>query len=101
MKLFKYVMECEHNLSDRIAHADLFALPRLRRLFHVKTRKHVLCISIGLSICCIGSGMALNGAHQNWIPHVLWDCMSYMIHGIGSVPILRHFEPLWAVMIAE
>lgn len=101
IRFYRWLMECEHNLEDRIKHSDLFALPRLRRLFHIKTRKHVFGIGIGVGICCLGSTMALSGAHQTYLPHFLWDCLSYMIHGIGSVPILHHFEPLWAVIIAE
>lgn len=44
----------------------------------------------------IGGAMMLTGAtlasiHQGYIPHVLWDAFSWLLHGIGAAPIINLF----------
>lgn len=85
----------------RDAHwAAMMRLPRWHRPFSVKGRKHL--IGCGCGVLVMMSGSALAVAHLDVIiPHVMWDCLAYFIHGCGAVPIMSHIEPLWVMLTEE
>lgn len=85
-----------HDLHDW---AELLRLTRLQRLLHRKTRRHLAGIGLGLSIMLTGSHMALHP--WDGMAHVLWDALAYGLHGFGSIPILKHAEPLWAIFAVK
>jgi len=93
MRLFKMI-SVPHDFSERIKHLDLFHLHPVRRLFHRKTRRHLFGVLLGVGIMTTGSYVA---KHAGEI-HIMGDTLGYLIHGIGTVPILRHVEPLWTIL---
>lgn len=96
MRVFRFLF----NVGHAPAHAspDVKSLSRLRRLFHVKVRRHVFGITVGTGLMLTGSAMAINAQDVLAIvhvPHVLWDALAYFLHGFGSLPVMAHVEPLW------
>lgn len=80
---------------------DMLILRRLglfRRLLHHKSRGHVLGCILGFLIMVLG---CFTAKFTFWMPHLLWDVIGYTIHAIGAIPIIKHFDPLWAIVTLE
>jgi hypothetical protein len=82
-------------------HPDVRRLGFFGRLFHRRVRRHMTAILIGVAIMLTGSTMATQADHVQAVPHSVWDALAYLIHGIGSLPILGRFELLWQIIVAE
>lgn len=93
MRIFR-IFRVKHDLHDKEKHAELFALGRVRRLFHVKVRRHTIGLAAGGGLMLIGSTLAIYGKGIP-APHILIDGLAYFIHGIGAIPFIRHIEPIF------
>ncbi len=71
----------------------------LKRLCHIKSRKHVAGMVLGTVVCCLGSYLSMNVPES--IPHWLWDAGAYSIHGLGLIPICKHAEPFWLIIMGD
>lgn len=80
---------------------DILKLSRWERITHHKSRKHLLAGLMGLALMIFGSFMAGLTPTIEAVPHPLWDSVAYFIHGVGCIPILRHIEPLWLIIVGE
>lgn len=83
-------------------HADVrrvARLPLVGRLADRKTRRHAAAMATGAGLCALGSFMATNPVA--FVPHVIWDAVSYSIHGAGLMPLLTHVEPLWRLVAGD
>lgn len=78
---------------------DVLHLPFLDRLTHKKTRRHMFAVSFGIAVSLGGSYLACN--HYHGCNIVVWDMLAYSIHGIGLIPICKHVEPLWMIILGE
>ena len=78
---------------------ELRHLGRIRRIFDVRARRHFAGLLLGVILMLTGSRMAM--ARVEFLPHALWDCVAYFIHAIGTVPLMKHIEPAWAVLMME
>jgi hypothetical protein len=73
-------------------------LPRLHRPFSKRGRKHTIACSLGCMVMLAGSGLSV--LHLDVVlPHVVWDMLAYFIHGCGAIPIVKHIEPLWMMLV--
>lgn len=63
-----------------------------------KLKKHKAVHFVGgATLCFVGSTIALHAGDIQaviQIPHVVIDAAAYLIHGIGSIPILQTIEIL-------
>lgn len=67
---------------------------------HGKHKHTLIWLITGIGICLAGSTLAT--AHfecLSWMPLYILDGFAYFIHGVGAIPLLRGFEPLWALII--
>jgi hypothetical protein len=92
--------------TERQAHghnaADLRLLPRLRRLLHPKTHRHLFAVLLGASISLTGSYLATHaGIAEAHVPHWVWDGFAYTVHAVGLGPIIAHVDPLWKILMAD
>lgn len=81
--------------------AAILHLPFWSRLLHSKSRKPVVGFSVGVLIMVTGSAIASSVKHAEALPHlatVMVDTFGYLLHGIGSIPIIKHAEPVWALV---
>lgn len=76
-------------------------LPLVKRLCHAKARRTVKAIGIGGIVMISASLMASYGHHQGYMPQPIWDAVAYFMHGVGGVPVVRYFEPAWALILGE
>ena len=98
----RHIFFCPHDFTDKVKHFDLFHLHPVRRLFHRKTRRHLIGFMAGACIMTTGSlvaryGAAMGGLHTE----IGADVLGYLIHGVGTIPFLRHIEPLWTVLTGD
>lgn len=77
--------------------ADIRHLPRLQRLIHPNARKHTRALVLSTGVMVFGSSIAVY--HWIPIPHLLADTLAYGLHGIGLIPIAKHLEPLWLLIM--
>lgn len=83
----------------RVDVPNIRSLPRFQRLLHPKVQRHLVAISLGTTLMLTGSFLATHGENApHFLPHVVWDALAYFIHGIGSLPILGHIEPMWKLL---
>jgi hypothetical protein len=88
----------QHDYHDNVIHADIKSLAVWKRLFHPKAKRHVVAISLGCALMVGGSFCAKHPDIFGFAPELLVDVFGYFLHGCGSVPFLRHVEPLWALL---
>jgi hypothetical protein len=94
------VLKFDRTLRQEID--TILHLPLWQRVFHRKTRKPLLGISVSILIMFMGSMTAKEGhAIAHWIggSAIMYDVLGYLMHGIGSVPFVKFAEPTWAVLI--
>jgi hypothetical protein len=104
MRLLTRLVVVEKTLADHLHIHQLSRMPRVRRLLHPKTRRHLLGVSLGGTLMLTGSYLATHAHGVSEVvplPHVLIDTIAYFIHGVGSVPLIQHIEPLWAILAAD
>lgn len=77
----------------------ILKLPLADRLFHRLARRHVLAVLLGILTMLVGSAFSSLAHHQALVPVAVWDATGYFIHGVGAVPILRHIEPFWIILV--
>lgn len=58
-------------------------LPKARIL---KSKKHAHC-AVGIVLMLSGSALATHPV--TFVPHFLWDAVCYLLHGYGSLPVVR------------
>lgn len=76
-------------------------LPFFARLFHRKARRAIVGFSLGVMIMLTGSAIAASVKHMDTLPHfvhIVVDTCGYLLHGIGAIPICKHWEPVWALV---
>lgn len=80
---------------DSRHHLELVHLTVVEKFLNRKTQRHILGTSLGVCLMLTGSNMALH--HWEAVPPVVWDALAYGIHGVGSIPVLKHAEALWEI----
>lgn len=84
---------------ERALVRELRKLPLWQRIFHPKTKKHIVSLMLGVALMASGSAISLN--HDIIpTPQICCDVVGYLIHGVGCVPFIHHIEPLWNVFFA-
>lgn len=81
--------------------ASILHLPLLSRLFHRRSRRAVAGFGLGVTIMLTGSTIAASVKHMEDLPHfvhIVVDSCGYLLHGIGAIPICKHWEPVWALV---
>lgn len=81
--------------------SGILHLPLVERLRHRASRRHIVGMGLAVVVMCSASTMAVNGEVQHLLPHFAWDACAYFLHGLGAVPIMKHAEPLWAIIIGD
>lgn len=66
-----YVVETGHNVSK----AKIF-----------KSKRHA---KVGVGVVLMLSGSALATHPVTFLPHFIWDALCYLLHGYGSLPVVR------------
>jgi hypothetical protein len=86
--------------ARKLHYAEVLALPRIKRLCHHKTTRHLFGVSLGISLMLMGSALALQShriCEVLHVPHLIVDATAYFVHGFGCIPVLKHIEPLWYI----
>lgn len=79
--------------------AELRKLNFVRRLVSHRGLRHTAGVLLGSVIILIGTALAKNGAEVFGGNHTVWDAFGYSVHGFGLVPILKHIEAFWDVLL--
>ena len=99
MRLFHRLMQHPHDHHFQLFH--LRRLPLAARLRHPKTLRHVSGLMLGFGMMAVGSTLALHKVHIP-MPETMMDVFAYLIHGIGTFPVIKHLEPVWnIILVAE
>lgn len=88
-------------LTDR-HRRTLRRLGFVARIVHPQSRRHLYGIALAVPIMTAGSLLAMNAhtiGHHSFGATLCLDVLGYMIHGIGTLPIFRHIEPVWSIII--
>ena len=79
--------------------SNFLHLPFWKRVLHKKARRPLKAVFYGCVIMMSASWMASNAEHQTYVPHAVWDAVAYFIHGVGGLPIIGYFDPLWRILL--
>jgi hypothetical protein len=84
--------------------AGILHLSLIQRLTHAKSRRIMIATSSGIILMLGGTVMSQNAdgiEHVAGIHGIFVDTAGYFIHGVGAVPLMRYFEPLWTLVMGS
>lgn len=99
MRIFLPCKETRRRIMHDVA--TILHLPLFARLMHHKARRPLFGFGLGCGIMLAGSAIAASVKHMDTLSHlthVVVDTCGYLLHGIGAVPIVKHIEPVWAIV---
>jgi hypothetical protein len=82
--------------------AELRKLNLLRRLTTHHGVRHTTGVLLGTVIVTVGSMIAHQADYLHATvggPGFAWDAFGYSVHGFGLVPILKHLEAFWDIIM--
>lgn len=77
---------------------EISRLPLRRRLVHKQTRHHIAAVSLGVTLCYVGSFVAK--CHVEIVSPVALDAFAYSIHGFGLERIFHSVPAIHRVLFA-
>ena len=66
----------------------------LNRAIHAVMRRRILAI-VGGCFIMYGSGVMME-FHPPFVSGLVWETLAFFVHGVGSVPLIKTIEPVWA-----
>lgn len=82
--------------------AELRKLHLFRRLRTHRGVRHTAGVLLGVALVTCGSAIASHAevlSHNVGANHLTWDAFGYSVHGFGLIPILKHLEAFWDVLM--
>lgn len=76
--------------THRVVHIAIVPVTFVVEKLHVRRiikSKRGAKVVIGIGFCLTGSTMALYPITA--VPHVIWDAVAYILHGYGSLPMIK------------
>ena len=102
MPIYKTLCDTPYMRSVKAAIAEIAHQPLIERLNHRNARRPLLVSLLGVVVMLCGCVVASSKEelhHTCGGHHILWDAAGYFLHGVGAIPLLRYFEPLWAILL--
>ena len=96
-----HLLHRRRSLKKSGPHLSLRKRLHLDSQAHRHFHRHVFGVLLGIGVMLLGSHMAAGMQHPHAIPVAIWDALAYFLHGIGTLPIMKHIEPLWLFLIQE
>ena len=77
------------NYASAMIHLLAFPIEWLIGKVGILRVKHKMLFTLLFGVILILGGAFLAQIHQDYMPHFVWDGLSYSIHGIGLAPVAK------------
>lgn len=79
-------------------------LPLWKKFFHKRAWKAMARFGVSIFVMLFGAWLASNKNKISESVHLeefMVDGVAYMIHGLGAIPVVKTFEPVWVLFGGE
>jgi len=63
--------------------------------------RRLVVVAFGVCLMLAGSGLASVAHELQGASPLVIDAVAYFLHGVGTLPVLHHIEPLLAAVVGE